>query len=61
MPQNQPEDEVKRLNVILKRALHDQFKAATAAQGTNMTDVLLAFIQDYVQRHGVTQRKERRR
>ncbi len=62
MPQNQPEsNEVKRLNVILERTLHDRFKAATAAQGKRMTDVLLAFIRDYVERHGVKPSRERRR
>jgi hypothetical protein len=30
-----------------------RFKAATAAQGKNMSDVLIDFIADYVQKHGV--------
>lgn len=31
--------------------LHDAFKASTAAQGKKMTDVLIQFIQEYVQKH----------
>ena len=60
MPRTKPEVEVKRLNVILPRDLHDQFKAAVAAEGKQMTDVLMDFIKDYITRYGV-ERKERRR
>jgi hypothetical protein len=44
---------VKRMNLNLEVSLHDAFKAATAAQGKNMTDVLIDFIADYVEKHGV--------
>lgn len=37
------------LNVPVK--LHNSFKSITAAEGQNMTDVLLEFIQEYVRRH----------
>ena len=37
------------LNVPLE--LHNSFKSITAAQGENMTDVLLEFIQSYVDKH----------
>ena len=37
------------LNVPVK--LHNAFKAATAAQGVNMTDELLKFIRSYVGKH----------
>ena len=40
--------QVKRMNLNVERSLHDAFKTATAAQGTNMTDVLIEFIQQYV-------------
>lgn len=43
--------EVKRLNMHVPRDLHDAFKAATAAQGRQMTDVLLDFIHKYVEQH----------
>ena len=43
--------EVKRLNMNVPKPLHDAFKAATAAQGKQMTDVLMAFIQQYVEQH----------
>ena len=32
-------------------SLHNAFKTATAAQGKNMTDVLIDFIQQYVAKH----------
>ena len=41
----------KRMNLNVEITLHDAFKAATAAQGKKMTDVLLEFIQQYVQQH----------
>jgi hypothetical protein len=34
---------VKRMNLNVESSLHDAFKAATAAQSKNMTDVLLEF------------------
>ena len=37
------------LNVPLE--LHNNFKSTTAAQGENMTDVLLQFIKNYVVKH----------
>ena len=40
--------EVKRLNMNVPRDLHDAFKAATAAEGKQMTDVLMDFIRKYV-------------
>ena len=50
-PINQPSREVKRLNMHVPRDLHDAFKAATAAEGKQMTDVLLEFIHKYVEQH----------
>jgi hypothetical protein len=44
---------VKRMNLNVDVSLHDAFKAATAAQGKNMTDVLLEFIEKYVEKYGV--------
>jgi hypothetical protein len=43
--------EVKRLNMNVPRDLHDAFKAATAAEGKQMTDVLMDFIRKYVEQH----------
>ena len=56
-------EESKRLNINIDLELHNAFKAATAARGENMTDVLLKFIQDYVTRNRYDQRpkKERRK
>ena len=49
--------EVKRLNMNVPRDLHDAFKAATAAEGKQMTDVLMDFIHDYVQRRPAGQQR----
>jgi oligoribonuclease (3'-5' exoribonuclease) len=43
--------EIKRMNMHIEAGLHDAFKAATAAQGKKMTDVLLDFIHKYVKEH----------
>ena len=54
-------EKVKRMNINVEVGLHDAFKAATAAHGDNMTDVLMEFIQDYVAKHGSTTPKKGRR
>ena len=36
------------MNLNVPVELHNRFKAATAAQGQNMTDVLLEYIKAYV-------------
>jgi len=36
------------MNLNVPVALHNSFKAATAAQGQNMTNILLEFIKAYV-------------
>lgn len=52
---------VKRMNLNLPIPLHDAFKAATAVQGENMTDVITKFIEDYVAKYGVEPKKKGRR
>lgn len=50
---------IKRVNVEV--SLHNAFKAATAAQGVDMTTVLMQFIQNYVGKYeSVTPKKSRR-
>lgn len=51
---------VKRMNINVEVSTHDAFKAATAARGENMTDVLMAFIQEYIKKHGVKVKKNHR-
>ena len=52
---------IKRLNVNISTELHRSFKSATAAQGLDMTDLILEWIQKYVDKNGlVTPRKGRR-
>ena len=57
------EARVKRMNLNVPIDLHNSFKAATAAQGLNMTDVLLKHIEQYVAEHGqgTTKPKGRRK
>ena len=56
-------EEIKRLNINIDSELHNAFKAATAARGDNMTDVLVKFIEDYVARfsNDGKPKKERRK
>ena len=39
------------MNLNVPVELHNSFKATTAAQGQNMTDVLMDFIKAYVAKH----------
>ena len=48
------------MNLNVEVELHNRFKAATAAQGLNMTDVLLEFIQSYVAKNSTKKPKGRR-
>lgn len=50
-PKSKPTMEVKRLNMNVPRDLHDRFKAATAYEGKQMSDVLMDFIRKYVEQH----------
>ena len=52
---------IKRLNINIPTELHRSFKSATAAQGLEMTDVLMEFILKYVAKSGSgAPRKSRR-
>jgi hypothetical protein len=55
------EPEIKRVNINIELSLHNAFKAATAACGENMTDVLLEYIQQYVALHGISPKKKKER
>jgi len=52
---------IKRVNINIPTELHNRFKASTAAQGLEMTVVLLAFIEGYVAKHGPAPQKKGRR
>ena len=45
------EQRIKRMNLNVPLELHNGFKSVTAAQGLNMTDVLLEFIKNYIVKH----------
>jgi len=49
------------MNINVEVSIHDGFKAATAAQGENMTDVLLQFIEEYIAKNGLAQKRRGRR
>ena len=52
---------IKRVNINVEINLHNAFKAATAAQGLDMTVVLIDFIENYVSTHGATAPKPKGR
>jgi hypothetical protein len=55
------EPQVKRMNLNVSLELHNQFKSVTASQGQNMTDVLLKYIKDYVNKYEAKQSKKGKR
>jgi hypothetical protein len=59
--QKAAEPQVKRMNLNVPVELHNAFKAATAAQGVNMTDTLMEFIYQYVAEHAETAKKPKGR
>lgn len=52
---------VKRVNVHIPTELHNRFKAAAAAQGYEMTIVILNFIENYVAKYEFTPPRKGRR
>ncbi len=52
---------VKRMNLNVPLELHNNFKSVTAAEGKNMTDVLLEFIQEYIAKHASSKPRGRRK
>ena len=48
------------MNLNVEVELHNRFKSITAAQGLDMTTVLLKYIQSYVDKYGQSARKGRR-
>jgi hypothetical protein len=49
------------MNLNVEISLHNRFKAATAAQGLEMTAVLVEFIESYVGKHGTPKKQKGRR
>ena len=46
------------MNLNVPIELHNAFKATTASQGLNMTDVLMEFIKDYVAKNSPKGRRK---
>ena len=51
----------KKMNLNVEVKVHNDFKAVTAAQGKSMTDVVLEFIREYVQKHRPRERRPKGR
>jgi hypothetical protein len=49
------------MNLNVPVELHNAFKSTTAAQGQNMTDVLLEYIKDYVFKYSSSSKPKGRR
>jgi hypothetical protein len=56
-----PIEGVKRVNINVPIGTHNSFKAATAARGENMTDVLLQLIENYLKEYNASLAKKGRR
>ena len=54
------EPQVKRMNLNVPVELHNTFKSITAAQGLNMTDVLIQFVEDYVAKNSPKPNRRRK-
>jgi hypothetical protein len=54
------EPQVKRMNLNVPVELHNTFKSVTASQGQNMTDVLMEFIREYVEKYTSKQKGRRK-
>ena len=42
---------VKRMNLNVPEVLHNQFKISTVIQGRDMSEVLIEYIEQYVEKH----------
>lgn len=51
---------IKRMNLNVPIDLHRRFKMATASEGKEMTEVLLEFIQTYLEKHAPAVRLPRK-
>jgi metal-responsive CopG/Arc/MetJ family transcriptional regulator len=56
-PQPATAEELSRLSIRLPRSLHNQFKAAVAAEGRSIQEVLVDYIQHYVSQRRPEQRR----
>ena len=52
------EQKVKRMNLNVPVPLHNSFKSVTAAEGKDMTTVLLEFIRSYIAKNSPKGRRK---
>lgn len=57
----QPPPGSKRMNINIDAELLNRFKSLTALKGVNMTDVLVEFVEHYVELHDKRPKKKLRR
>lgn len=55
------QQKVKRMNLNVPVEVHNRFKSITAAEGKEMTEVILKFVEEYVEKHQASQAKKGRR
>ena len=48
------------MSLVIDPELHRNFKLATAAEGKQMSEVLIQFIKDYVEKHASAVRLSRK-
>jgi hypothetical protein len=51
------EPELTRVNINIPTSLHRQFKSITAAEGTDMTRVLMVYIEEYIREHSASSKQ----
>ena len=59
--EEQTEPELTRVNINIPTSLHRQFKSATAAEGTDMTRVLVAYIREYLEKRSPASKQRKGR
>ena len=52
---------IKRVNINVPVGLHNAFKSTTAAQGVDMTTILLSFIESYIAKYESAPKPKSRR
>jgi metal-responsive CopG/Arc/MetJ family transcriptional regulator len=49
MPESKKEDRTVRVQVQMPESLRNKFKSVTAAEGQTMNEVILEFVEDYIE------------
>jgi hypothetical protein len=49
------------MSIVIDPDLHRRFKLATVAEGKEMSEILIAFIKDYVRKHELIAKPARKK